>query len=237
MDDKDPVVQGLLAMSQYIVGSANVGDTLRKVAELAVDSLPKADFAGMTMLVDGRPKTAVFTDETSPEIDATQYETGMGPCLDAFRDGEIYRIDDTDKDERWPAFSEAAGAHGIRSTISFPLVANRESMGALNVYSGQLSAFQGAEGPGRLFAAQAAVLMANSQAYWDAFDLSQDLNEAMKSRAVIEQAKGILMAAGGRSSDDAFQLLVRASQRENRKLRDIAAELVAQAERRKRSGA
>lgn len=146
----------------------------------------------------------------------------------------VYRIDDTEKDENWPPFSEAAGAHGIRSTLTPPLVANREPMGALNLYSGRLACFaDGAEGADRLFAAQAAVLLSNSQSYWDAFDLSQDFNEAMKSRAVIEQAKGILMAGGGRSADDAFQLLVRASQRENRKLREIAVDLVAQAERRR----
>ena len=80
---------------------------------------------------------------------------------------------------------------------------------------------------GLQFAAHAAIVLANSQAYWDAHQLSEDLLQAMKSRATIEQAKGILMGAQRCSADEAFQILVRASQRENRKLREIADEIVA----------
>ncbi len=76
-------------------------------------------------------------------------------------------------------------------------------------------------------------MLANAQAYWDARHLSEQLGQAMQFRAVIEQAKGVLMATGGRNADEAFQLLVRASQRENRKLRDVAADLVERAQQRR----
>ena len=202
-------------------------ETLDRVAHLAEASVPAADFTALTMLVEGRARTAVFTDEMAPEIDAAQYETGIGPCLDAFRHGEVFVIDDTEKDERWGAFSEAAAAKGIRSTLSLPLVANHEGVGAMNFYSREPNGFSDDEVEvGSQFATQAAIVLANAQAYWDAHQLSQDLATAMKSRATIEQAKGILMGAQRCSSDEAFQILVRASQRENRKLREIAEELV-----------
>ena len=101
-------------------------------------------------------------------------------------------------------------------------------MGALNFYARTPAASSDEDVQvGLQFATQAAIVLANSQAYWDAHQLGQDMAEAMKSRATIEQAKGILMGAQRCSADDAFQILVRASQRENRKLREMAAEIVA----------
>ena len=178
----------------------------------------------------------MFTDELAPELASAQYETGIGPCLDSFRHRQVFRIDDTTKDDRWPPFSEACAAHGVRSTMSIPMVANHEGVGALNYYSRSPNGFSAEdEEIGGQFGAQAAIVLANAQAYWDAHQLSQDLNEAMKSRAVIEQAKGILMAQG-RTADEAFQILVRASQRENVKLREVATELVRRAEQRRPAG-
>jgi GAF domain-containing protein len=173
----------------------------------------------------------VFTDESAPEIDAAQYETGVGPCLDSFRHAKVFRIDDTTKDDQWPSFSEAAAARGVRSTLSVPLVANHEGLGALNLYAGEPDAFSADdEALAAQFAVQAAVVLANAQAYWDAHLLSQNLATAMQSRAAIEQAKGILMGAQRCTADEAFQILVRASQRENRKLREIAEDMVKRAQ-------
>jgi transcriptional regulator with GAF, ATPase, and Fis domain len=114
--------------------------------------------------------------------------------------------------------------------MSFPLMVDKTSVGAMNLYSYRERAFGNRDREsGELFAAQASIVLANAQAYWDAQDLSRGLSEAMHSRAVIEQAKGILMAPGGIDEDAAFELLVRASQRENTKLRDVAAKVVANA--------
>ena len=83
---------------------------------------------------------------------------------------------------------------------------------------------------GMLFASQAAVVLLNANAYWDSRALNERLGEAMDHRALIEQAKGMLMNAQRCTGDQAFGLLVKASQRENVKLRDIAARLVAEAD-------
>lgn len=227
------VNQGLAALSSFVVGGSTLGETLDRVAVLAVESVPGADFAGLTLLQDGKPTTAVFTDPTSPEVDQAQYESGSGPCLDAFRHGVTYRIDSTADDDHWPEFSGVAHAAGINSTLSLPLLVEDDSVGALNLYSREPAAFDDhGERVGMAFASQAAVALANAQAYWGAKDVADQLHEAMKSRAVIEQAKGILMAAQGCDPDEAFELLVKASQRSNRKLRDVAQEIVANPQRR-----
>ena len=231
----DPLGESFAALSRFFVGDGTLQETLDRVADLAAEAVPGADLTGITMLVEGKPKTAVFTDEAAPEIDATQYETGVGPCLDAFRHQEAYRIDETEKDDRWPSFAAAAAAHGVRSTMSLPLVVNREGVGALNFYARSPAAFSADdEALGNRFAVQAAIALANAQAYWDARQLGEDLRQAMASRAVIEQAKGVVMATQRCGADEAFQVLVRASQRENRKLREIAEATVGEAAQRRR---
>ncbi len=225
--NSESLSNGLEAMSRFFVGDATLQDTLHRVSELACTAVSSADMAGITMLVEGRPRTAVFTDDTAPQIDAAQYETGIGPCLDAFRYQQVFRVEDMEKDEQWPPFSEAAAAQGIQSSMSLPLLARHEGVGALNFYSRTPAAFTDDDVElGLQFATHAAIVLANAQAYWDARQLGEDMAQAMKSRATIEQAKGILMAAQRCGADEAFQILVRASQRENRKLREIADEVV-----------
>ncbi len=233
-DEQDAVRQSLSALSQFFVNDGTLGDTLLRVSEMACDVTP-AKYAGITMLVEGRPRTGVFTSAEAPEIDEAQYQSGDGPCLDAFRHTRVNRIDSTLEDSRWPAFCQLAVAHGIYSTLSVPLSVRGESLGALNLYADVLGAFDEThEESVPMFADQAAIALANAQVYWDARQLGENLTQALKSRETIDHAVGILMAAGGISPQDGFELLVRASQRENRKLRDVAEDIVARTMARKK---
>lgn len=227
-----PLSESLAVLSRFFVGDGTLEETLLRVAELTIDAVPSASLVGITMPVEGRQRTAVFTDRASPEIDQAQYDTGEGPCLDAFREQRVFVIDSMDDDGPWPAFRAAALTHGVHSSLSLPLVVDKVSVGAMNLYAHVPRSFRQADREtGELFASQAAIVLANAQAYWDAYTLSERLGEAMKSRAVIEQAKGMLMAAQSCGEDEAFALLVHASQRENVKLRDIAHRIVADAVR------
>ena len=221
------------ALSQFLIGGATLQETLTRVAELAVEAAPLAEFAGLTMVVEGRQRTAVFTDAESPEIDEAQYDADDGPCVDAFRHGRVNVIRSIDDEERWPEFCRAAREHGVRSTLSLPLLNASGCVGALNLYSRTPDAFpEAAVAAAEPFATQAAALLANSTAYWDAHDLGSRIQEAMYHRAVIEQAKGILMSQQGCGPDEAFELLTAASQRENVKVRDIAQRIVSAASQR-----
>jgi transcriptional regulator with GAF, ATPase, and Fis domain len=217
----------LAALSRFFVGDGTLQETLGRVTHLSVDAVTPADLAGITMPVEGRDRTAVFTDEMAVEIDQAQYDSGEGPCVDCFHERKLTQIRSTREDGPWPEFRRVAAEHGIESTLSLPLMVDKGAVGALNLYSRSVDAF-GADDIERasLFASQAAIVLANAQAYWNAQEMSVGLSEAMKSRAVIEQAKGMLMAAQGCDEETAFGLLVKASQRENRKLRDVARRIV-----------
>jgi GAF domain-containing protein len=139
----------------------------------------------------------------------------------------VFRIDSTADDDQWPEFSQAAAEHGMRSTISFPLGVRGNGIGALNLYSREPAAFpDDAEHVGMLFATQAAVALANAQLYESTYRMTQQLQEALVSRAVIDQAKGMLMQEHGIGGDEAFERLRKQSQQENRKLRELAQEMV-----------
>jgi GAF domain-containing protein len=225
-----PLDESLAALSRFFVGDGTLEQTLLRVSELTIEAIPAADLVGLTMIVEGRKRTAVFTDEMAPEIDQAQYDTGEGPCLDAFAQQMIFRVESTREDGPWPAFRKAAAAHGIGSTLSLPMVIDKHGVGAMNLYSRRERGFVPEDDAiGEQFASQAAIVLANAHAYWDARELSERLGEAMRSRAVIEQAKGMLMAAQQCNEDEAFQLLVLASQRENIKLREIASRIVSSA--------
>ncbi len=227
MEKPEAIHESLRALTQFFVNDGTLGDTLLRVSQMACEFTP-AKYAGITMLVEGSPRTGVFTNPEAPEVDEAQYRNGEGPCMYAFRDQVMYRIDSTIADRRWPAFARSAAAHGILSTLSAPLAARGRSLGALNLYAEAENAFTAAhEATVRDFADQACIVLANAQVYWDARQLNENLTQAIETRETISQAVGILIAVGGRTPQDAFQVLVNASQRENRKVRDIAEEIVA----------
>ncbi|MGI8806989.1 MAG: GAF and ANTAR domain-containing protein [Acidimicrobiales bacterium] len=220
----------LRALSNYLVSKMSMGETLLTVSRITVDAIPAAEMAGISLLGEnGRPTTGIFTDEQAPEIDVAQYESGRGPCLDSWREGRVVRLDDLNAAvDAYPEFAKVAQAHGIESTLSLPLIAGEERLGALNMYARAPAVFSADdEAVGMDLAAAAAIVLANAGAYWAAAQLSEQLAQAMRSRAVIEQAKGILMARSPRlTADEAFDVLRKASQRENSKVREIAQRLV-----------
>jgi GAF domain-containing protein len=227
---QDPRSKALTALSQFLVTEATLGETLQRVADITMAAMPGAEFCGISMLdQQGRPTTAIFTDEESPVIDAAQYASGKGPCLDAWRTKKVVRIDDmTLAGDTYPEFSVVALEHGVLSMLSLPLVSGDDGLGAMNMYARMQQGFSADdEEIGSELVTTASVVLANASAYWSAYELSEHLTEAMKSRSVIEQAKGMLMARSENlTAEDAFDLLRRASQRENVKLRDIAQRIV-----------
>jgi len=207
----------------FVHGERDVEATLRDVAELSVEAVG-ADMAGLTIRDDrGRPSTVVYTDRMVPEIDQAQYDNDRGPCLDAARSQAMLEIKETRLDDRWPEFAAAALEHGVLSSLSVPVVVAANGLGALNFYDGKPSFFDDdSRRLARMFAGQCAV----TSQYWTAANEAANLTTAMRSRAVIEQAKGVIMATSGRTADEAFDLLRMQSQQENRKLRDVAADII-----------
>lgn len=215
-------------LSKIMLGSQPLTAVLERVAELAKQTLPGADEVSVTLVDGDNVGTVVFTGNLAAGLDERQYESGFGPCLDAAASGATVRIDDTAHEEKYTDFAAMALRFGVRSTLSVGLPVPQRTIGALNIYVGADEPMDAeAQELAQTFAGYAAVALANATLYTSTADLAEQMQHAMQSRAVIEQAKGIIMAERRCSADDAFTLLVRWSQDRNRKLRDLADEIVA----------
>lgn len=230
----DSLVESLRAMSRLLVGDEQLGDALPRIADLAVEAIEPADLAGITLQDEDGPPTAVFTDPRALEIDQAQYDTGIGPCLDAWRSNQVLRVESTEDDVRWERFSQVAYQHGILSTLSLPLALNdTAAVGALNLYARRRAAFaQSDERRAVAFAEQLAVVVTNAHAPAAASGLSPQMRQALASRAVVDKARGIVMGTRSCTAEEAYQLLVRTAQQSNSTLRDAARHVVQRAKRR-----
>lgn len=200
---------------------------LQGLTDLALELIPGSVGAGMVAASD---TTWVYTGspETVSELHRKQMQSGEGPVAEAVRYGEARRVDDTALEQRWPAACAAMADAGFGSCLVLPVRTDRKPGGALVAYGRNADAFTGSgHDVALLFAAQGGVAVRNAAAYRNCRQLVANLQVALESRAVIEQAKGILVAEHGCDPDIAFKELSRISQRSNRKVRDIAADLVA----------
>ena len=200
---------------------------LDRLVRLAARAVPAAVACGITLRRNGQPFTVASSDSFAAQIDELQYETGEGPCLHALRTGRSVQIDDLAGEQRFERFRPAALAHGMVSSLSLPLTLDGRVAAALNLYARSPRAFSAADGDmaralaGQCTAALEVILHQTDQAL-----LREQLDTALRSRAVIDQALGILMAQQRCTAREAFDLLRQASQHRNRKLREVAADIV-----------
>jgi GAF domain-containing protein len=203
---------------------------LQTVADLAKTVMPGNPETSVSLLVGDRPATVASTSQLATDLDEAQYDKDYGPCLHAARSGELTEIPDTRTENRWPAYTPRAVEHGNFSSLSVPLSIDVDAKvtGALNIYARRAHAFdEASRAVATRFAPYAAVSAGNLYTYQSARAMADNLQTALESRAVIDQAKGILMERHKLTADQAFQTLARASMNSNRKLRDVADYLVA----------
>jgi GAF domain-containing protein len=211
-------------MSGLLLSEETVGSVLWLIAALARETVPGSVGAGLSVFdADGARITKAATDELVERADSLQYEIGSGPCLTAWAERTVVRVDDFDHDTRWPHWARRAGELGLRASLSAPLVAGDVAVGALKVYADRPNAY----GPREeslvsMFAMQAAVLLANMKSYTDARRLSADLQASMRTRDVINVAKGILMEQGHVDEQTAFLQLADTAQQRRQTLREAA---------------
>jgi transcriptional regulator with GAF, ATPase, and Fis domain len=208
-------------MARALLAEDDVQHTLQKICDLAVETIDGCDHAGISFLKGRTVETPAASDDVPRQVDVIQYEVDEGPCLDAIREHEVFETGDLGREQRWPHFAARAQQEtGITSMLCFRLFIEGDTLGALNLQSKAADAFtEESRTVGLVFAAHAAVAL--STAMHD-----EQMEEALQSRDLIGQAKGMLMAREGVSADEAFDMLRRASQRLNVKLRDVAQSMV-----------
>jgi transcriptional regulator with GAF, ATPase, and Fis domain len=217
----DDLAQQLTEVARSLQGRDNTDQMLDELVRAAVALIPGVDEGSIRVVMDRSAVTSQSPSGDLPQrVDALQEELGEGPCLDAAFDQQTVRVPDMAHEERWPRFAAAAAEAGAASMLSFQLYVEKDNLGALNLYSYRPDAFDDeSEHVALMFASHAAVAFADAQRI-------DQLNHKAATRDLIGQAKGILMERYNINADRAFAVLVRVSQHNNRKLRDVAEELV-----------
>lgn len=224
----EDLVESLTELARTLTENESVRDTLGSILALALRSIPSCHAASVTVLdAKDQPSTIAATDEKTYELDRRQYVLNDGPCLDAARRQQVNRWSLHEAEQRWPEFTSLAEEMGLRSYLSAGLGLAGRRLGALNLSSHQTDGFSKLdEDLISLFTVPASAAIVVVGRYAEARDLAAQLEHALRSRAVIDQAIGIVMAESRCDADQAFATLSRASNNRNMKLRDLATEIV-----------
>jgi GAF domain-containing protein len=217
------------------IAEHSLSSVLQQVSAVTAEVLPEEPVTSVTVVDGGRPGTVAASGALARTLDEVQYRLGEGPCLAAATTGRRSELVDTRSPVDWADFSARAAAEGCRSVLSFPLPGGNRVAAALNVYS-CWSAVPDEGTLGRLvrLAEYAVVAVSNAYLYETALERAGHLERALDSRAVIDQAKGILMERFKLTAEQAFQVLTRVSMESNVKVRDLAERFVATGELRPR---
>ena len=240
-DDAD-LQAGIGALAGLVADSLGLPELLAEVAAFAVQAIPGADGAGVTLLrvdrVDNMVEALAASAEFVAEIDEIQYVTlKEGPCITAALQRRTVRSGSLGGEKMWPRFGPRVGRLGVHSALSLPLLLPPDQVvGAINVYAHGKDVFdEHAAELGELFAKPAAVAVHNAQILAQAMTLTAQLQKALSTRPVIDQAIGLIRGRSGRSAEDAFTQLRAISQAEHRKLAEVAQHIVDEAVRRARA--
>jgi GAF domain-containing protein len=217
----------LTALLSLRFGEGDLSTVLDRIVTIGRDALDGADEVSITLVRDDRPWTAAYTGQLALDADELQYDRGFGPCIDAGVSGTLLRVEDMREETRWPDYAAVVVPRGVLSSLSVPLPLQTELVGAMNCYARVPGAFSESPDAALQLASHVAVALSNAISFVDATELAANMRAAMESRSVIEQAKGIIMAQNRCPADQAFEVLRRASQGRNVKLRDLAHDLVA----------
>jgi GAF domain-containing protein len=239
IDANDADLQaGIGGLAGLVADSVGLPELLAEVAGFAVRAIPGADGAGVTLLRVDRIENMVEALAASApfvaEIDDIQYVTlKEGPCITAALERRTVRSGSLGGEKMWPRFGPRVSRLGIHSALSLPLLLPGQVVGAINVYAHGKDVFdEHAAELGELFAKPAAVAVHNAQILAQARRLAAQLQAALSTRPVIDQAIGLLRGRTGRSAEDAFSQLQEISRSEHRKLAEVAQRIVDEAVRR-----
>jgi GAF domain-containing protein len=225
LEDVTDVLSDLVAV---LAEEEDLGRVLQSSVDQLTGAVPGADMASVTVLRGETGQTVAASSKDVWVIDQDQYAAGDGPCLEAARSGQVVRTGIEEALSRWPEFARSSRTVGVESYLSYPLFLGEDFIGSLNLYSAQRHGFAEFDvALLQLYVTATAAAIANARRYTRARELAGQLTQAMESRAVIDQATGIVMARSGVTAEQAFAVLVRQSQNTNVKLRTIAARLVA----------
>jgi len=185
--------------------------------------------SGVTMAEEGRLRFVTAVSHASGELERVQEEHQAGPCRDAFETGEVVRVSDVRQESaRWPAFSAAAAGLAVAGVAGIPMRLDDQIIGALNLYSREPRQWSDGDiAVAGVLADVATSYVVNASKLRQQEQLTEQLQQALESRVVIEQAKGITAYKNAVTIDQAYQLMRRHARNNNASLRVVAEAIVA----------
>ncbi|GAA2720758.1 GAF and ANTAR domain-containing protein [Cellulomonas aerilata] len=223
-----PEARSAATLLELVLSTRTVEEHLHQVSVAAAGLSRSIAGAGVTLRRDGHDLTVAASNDLVMAVDEVQYGLATGPCLDSILTGRTVAVRDTVHEDRWDDYPAHALGRGVRSSLSVPLHVGGTTVGALNAYAREAAAFDDDDLSTRLhrFGAEAEVAIAIALRDAEQHALVEQLQQAIGSRSVIDQALGILMARRRCSAAEAFAILRSASQSRNRKVAAIAADIV-----------
>jgi transcriptional regulator with GAF, ATPase, and Fis domain len=213
-------------LQNLLLEGSDITAFLEQAVSLAAAVVPAAA-CSITIRRDHTVTTAASSHALAREVDEIQYGRGQGPCLQALHDGVRVLVPDLAADQRWPKYQPNALEHGVASSVSLPLTVEGDTLGALNLYGNTVDQFDThALARAEAFAAQTITALRIVMHQTQQTTLEKQLREALASRALIDQAIGMIAGQQRVSATEAFGLLRDASQRRNIKLTEVAEELI-----------
>lgn len=207
----------LSGIARTLLAAQDVGDTLRRIVAETIRLIEPAEHAGIDVVTGHSIDAMAPSSAIAQRVDEIQVEAGQGPCLDALRQHQVFRTGNLPAETRWPRFAgRAYDETGVRSILGIRMWVEGDTLGALNIYSTAADAFDDYSQD------VASVLAVHAAVAWTSARQQEQMEEALSTRDLIGQAKGMLMLTHGIDADEAFDLLRTASQRDNTKLRDLA---------------
>lgn len=224
----NPALQsGLSALARSGPTREVLDAALMLVVTMTQAVIGRADGVSITLPRDGRYGTVAASNDVVLGMDHDQYDTDQGPCLDAARHGEPFHIDALEAERRWAQFVPRARARGIESVLSSPLLDGGAAHGALNIYARTVGAFAEHEkGWADEFAGQASTVLTVAHQALPSEDVDSQLEQALRSRAVIGRAQGWVMHRDRIDADTAWSALTATSRRTSQPLRDVCEDLL-----------
>jgi GAF domain-containing protein len=226
------VRHALIELGRLRFGEMRVEDAIREIVH-TTHSMFDVDGAGLMLAdADQRLRNVAASDPRFGHLEDLQLEHQEGPCIDAFETKELVGAEDLARDGRWPVFSEAAVARQVRAVLASPLPYNQDAVGVVAVLSGRSHPWSPeAELALLAFTDLAALLIATMMQGEQQSELAGQLQGALNSRQIIEQAKGVLIGTRGISARTAYEQLRAQARSERRKLAELCSDVVEQASR------
>ena len=227
MDQTVERAHAITELHTLLLEAAGVEEFVEGVAQAAAARIAPDAHVAIMLKRQGRPTGVASSDERAAQCDEVEFAAGEGPCLTSAETGELIVIQELEGDERWPAWADAARRAGFRSAAAVPRPVREGVDIAINLYSQDPGVWdEGALATAEMYADEVARTLRLCLRSADQAEINEDLKAALASRAVIDQAMGVIMAENRCSSEEAFRILRSASQNRNLKLRDVAAALI-----------